>query len=91
MRDAAFNNCDFAMVMSKHEGPRILTTGQIAKMCSVAARTVAKWVDTGLLKGHRVPGSRDRRVKWIDLVEFAAKHGMPVDESKLLPEQTEAK
>lgn len=55
----------------------ILTTGQIAKQCSVAPRTVAKWIDSGLLKGFRVPGSKDRRVLRSVFEAFATEHNLP--------------
>ena len=40
----------------------VLTTGEVAKLCNVAPRTVSKWFDSGSLKGYRIPGSRDRRM-----------------------------
>ena len=35
----------------------VLTTGEVAKICNVAPRTVSKWFDSGSLKGYRIPGS----------------------------------
>ena len=40
----------------------VLTTGEVARICRVAPRTVSKWFDTGKLRGYRIPGSRDRRI-----------------------------
>jgi excisionase family DNA binding protein len=40
----------------------IFTTGEVARICVVAPRTVSKWFDTGHLKGYRLPGSQDRRI-----------------------------
>ena len=40
----------------------ILTTGEVAKICNVAPRTVSKWFDSGQLRGYRIPGSKDRRI-----------------------------
>ena len=37
---------------------KVFTTGQVAKICKVAPRTVSKWFDSGRLKGYRIPGSR---------------------------------
>ena len=54
-----------------------LTTGQVAAACGVSPRTAAKWFDRGLLKGHRLPGSRDRRVRRDDAARFAASMGLP--------------
>ena len=39
---------------------KVFTTGQVAKICKVAPRTVSKWFDSGRLKGYRIPGSQDR-------------------------------
>jgi hypothetical protein len=55
-----------------------LTSGQIAKLSGVAARTASKWIDRGILKGFRIPGSLDRRVYRSDLVEFLTARGMRV-------------
>ncbi|MHC4563965.1 MAG: helix-turn-helix domain-containing protein [Planctomycetota bacterium] len=55
---------------------QVLTTGEVAKVCSVAARTVAKWIDSGRLKGYRIPGSRARRVRRDELERFMAANGM---------------
>lgn len=55
----------------------VFTTGKIAKVCRVSARTVSKWIDSGLLKGWRLPGGVDRRVARSELVAFLARHGMP--------------
>jgi two-component system, OmpR family, response regulator RpaA len=55
-----------------------LTSGQIAKLSGVAARTASKWIDRRILKGFRIPGSLDRRVYRSDLVEFLTARGMRV-------------
>lgn len=58
---------------------RDLTTGQIADKLAVAPRTVAKWIDSGQLRGYRLPGTmRHRRVQRVDLLAFLTKHEMPV-------------
>jgi excisionase family DNA binding protein len=59
---------------------QILTTGQVARICKVAPRTVSKWFDTGQLRGYRIPGSKDRRIPLQQLVRFMKAHGMPLDE-----------
>lgn len=58
----------------------VLTTGQVARICNVAPRTVSKWFDTGQLRGYRIPGSKDRRIPLQHLVRFMKAHGMPLDE-----------
>lgn len=57
----------------------VLTTGEVAKICNVAPRTVSKWFDSGHLRGYRIPGSRDRRIPLEHLVRFMRAHGMPLD------------
>ena len=54
----------------------VFTTGQVARACGVAPRTVAKWYDTGRLAGYRVPGSDDRRFPRARLAAFMAANGM---------------
>ncbi len=57
----------------------VLTTGQVAKICNVAPRTVSKWFDSGQLRGYRIPGSKDRRIPLSQLVRFMRAHGMPLN------------
>jgi excisionase family DNA binding protein len=58
----------------------IFTTGQIAKICKVAPRTVSKWFDSGKLRGFRIPGSQDRRIPRDYLIRFLKENGMPLGE-----------
>lgn len=57
----------------------VLTTGEVAKICSVAPRTVSKWFDAGQLRGYRIPGSKDRRIPIEHLLQFMRAHGMPLN------------
>jgi len=57
----------------------VLTTGEVAKICNVAPRTVSKWFDSGTLKGYRIPGSRDRRIPASELMRFMRAHGIPLE------------
>ena len=57
----------------------VLTTGEVAKICNVASRTVSKWFDSGQLQGYRIPGSKDRRIPVSTLVQFMKKHNIPLD------------
>ena len=57
----------------------VLTTGEVAKICNVAPRTVSKWFDTGALTGYRIPGSKDRRIPLAQLIKFMKHHGMPLN------------
>lgn len=57
----------------------VLTTGEVAKVCNVAPRTVSKWFDSGALPGYRIPGSKDRRIPLANLLIFMKQHGIPMD------------
>ncbi len=57
----------------------VLTTGEVARICNVAPRTVSKWFDSGQLKGYRIPGSKDRRIPLNNLIQFMKAHGIPLD------------
>jgi len=63
--------------MSRHKD--ILTTGEVAKVCNVAPRTVSKWFDSGQLRGYRIPGSKDRRIPLNALIRFMKEHSIPLD------------
>ncbi|MFC1764593.1 helix-turn-helix domain-containing protein [Planctomycetota bacterium] len=63
--------------MSK--GRKVLTTGEVARICNVAPRTVSKWFDTGKIRGYRIPGSRDRRIPIDELQRFLKQHNMPAE------------
>ncbi len=57
----------------------VLTTGEVAKLCNVAPRTVSKWFDSGQLRGYRIPGSKDRRIPLGSLIRFMKEHAIPMD------------
>jgi PleD family two-component response regulator len=59
------------------KGKNVLTTGDVARICNVAPRTVSKWFDSGQLKGYRIPGSKDRRIPVGELARFMKVHNMP--------------
>ena len=59
------------------KGKNVLTTGDVARICNVAPRTVSKWFDSGQLKGYRIPGSKDRRIPVSELIRFMKVHNMP--------------
>jgi len=56
----------------------VFTTGEVARLCGVAPRTVSKWFDAGGLRGFKIPGSRDRRIPRESLVRFMRAHGIPL-------------
>lgn len=55
----------------------VFTTGQIAEICKVSHRTVCRWIDSGRLKGYRIPGSKFRRVPRENLIQLLEQHEMP--------------
>ncbi|SIS99816.1 response regulator [Neptunomonas antarctica] len=57
---------------------RTLTTGEIAKLCDVHLRTVIRWIERGDLKGFKLPGRGNNRVRAEDFIDFLNHHGMPV-------------
>lgn len=67
------------MSVPVHSKRVILTTGQVAKICRVAPRTVSKWFDSGKLKGFKLPGSSDRRIPRANLRKFLVEYGMSTD------------
>ena len=59
---------------------KVFTTGQVAKICKVAPRTVSKWFDSGRLRCLIIKGSQDRRIPREQLIRFLKEHGMPLGE-----------
>jgi excisionase family DNA binding protein len=68
-------HCNGDQKMAK--GKNVLTTGDVARICNVAPRTVSKWFDSGQLRGYRIPGSKDRRIPVNELIRFMKMHNMP--------------
>lgn len=55
----------------------VYKTGDIAKIIGVAPRTASNWIDTGRLKGRRLPsGKGERRVNRQDLQRFMDEYGI---------------
>jgi len=59
------------------KGKNVLTTGDVARICNVAPRTVSSWFDKGLLSGYRIPGSSHRRIPVEELIRFMEEHSIP--------------
>lgn len=59
---------------------------EAARFASVCVRTIANWIDRGLLKGSRT-GKNHRRVESADLIEFLTKHENPVPPALLRLDQ----
>ena len=59
------------------------STGDVALLCRVSQQTAIRWIDKGLLKGFKIPGSKFRRVFKEDLERFVRDNNLPVTD---LPE-----
>lgn len=59
-------------------GLDVFSTGMVARMLGVAARTVCKWCDSGKLPHYCIPDSNDRRIERNDLIDFLKKNGVPI-------------
>ena len=57
---------------------KTLTSGEIASYCDVNLRTVIRWIESGKLKGFKLPGRGNNRVLVDDFIEFLEHHNMPV-------------
>ena len=73
-------------IMTTPKHLKALTSGQVSRLCSVAPRTVSKWIDTGAMVGYRLPdtdsGKRrgmDRRVTPAELIRFMRSRNMPAE------------
>jgi excisionase family DNA binding protein len=53
-----------------------LTTGQVAKICSVSQRTVINWINKKALNAYLLPGRGDRRVPIEELRRFMGERGI---------------
>lgn len=58
---------------------KVLTTGQIAQVFGVSAKLAGQWIDSGFLRGYRIPGSNDRRVTISEARAFAQREHLPVE------------
>jgi excisionase family DNA binding protein len=57
---------------------KTLTSGDIAKYCDVNLRTVIRWFDNGRLKGYKLPGGGNNRVKEEDFLAFLHENNLPI-------------
>jgi excisionase family DNA binding protein len=54
----------------------VYTTGEAARLCQVAPRTVTKWFDAGKISGYRIPLGQERRIYRESLHRFMLQNGM---------------
>ncbi|WP_086931911.1 response regulator [Agarilytica rhodophyticola] len=57
---------------------RVLTSGEVAKYCSVHLRTVIRWIQQGDLKAYKLPGRGNNRIEEKDFLAFLTSNGMPI-------------
>ncbi|TSC78894.1 MAG: response regulator receiver protein [Candidatus Peregrinibacteria bacterium Gr01-1014_25] len=57
----------------------VYTTGEAAAVAKVSQQTIIRWIDAGLLKGYRVPGSSHRRIVREVLEQFLRNNNMTID------------
>lgn len=55
-----------------------LTVGEVIHLTRCSRSTVHRWIDTGLLRGYRIPGSKHRRVLRSEFVAFCREYELPV-------------
>lgn len=67
--------------MLKGENMKTLTSGEIAAYCDVNLRTVIRWIESGKLKGFKLPGRGNNRVLVEDFIEFLERHEMPIPDA----------
>lgn len=79
MRQRKSNRNLGVIISTMPESKTVYTTGEVAKLCNVAPRTVSKWFDAGHLTGYRIPGSKDRRIPVEHLVRFMRAYGIPMN------------
>jgi hypothetical protein len=72
-------------VTKSGQGVTVFTTGQVARRCRVAPRTVSKWFDSGRLVGYKIPGSNARRIPKRNLIKFLRENGMPLSGDLMKP------
>lgn len=68
--------------MMPNRRKKLFSTGEIAAMVDTNSKTVARWIDEGLLKGVALPGMKERRVHRDDVRAFFVKmeYNWAVDE-----------
>lgn len=62
----------------------LLSTGELAAALGVGPASVIRWIDSGILRGHRLPstghGGTYRRVTLREALRFAAAHGLVTED-----------
>jgi len=65
--------------MAPNNSKDIFTTFEVSKIFEVDITTIINWIDSGKLPAYKTPGGH-RRIRFEDLIEFAAKYNLPMKE-----------
>lgn len=57
---------------------RSFSSGEVAKICDVTARTVIRWIGAGRLNAFKLPGRGNNRISETDLLSFLSQNNMPI-------------
>lgn len=57
---------------------KTLTSGDIANYLDVTQRTVIRWINSGQLKGFKLPGRGNNRIQVVDFIKFLKNNAMPI-------------
>jgi two-component system, OmpR family, response regulator VicR len=60
---------------------KVLTSGEVGKLCNVNFRTVLRWIERGELSAYKLPGRGDSRIRIDDFLDFLVAHQMPIPEA----------
>lgn len=60
--------------------PDTLTPTEAARLLMLSPATIRRLIDSGFLRGWRLPDSKFRRLRRVDVLTFAAAHGIPIRE-----------
>lgn len=63
---------------------QFFTTTEAGQTFGACPRTTCKLVDSGQLRGFKLPGSKERRIAAEDLRAFLLKHDIPLIEFELM-------
>jgi len=66
-----------------------LTPGEMAKICKVAPTTVSKWIDSGKIKGYKLPLFGYHRATRENFRKFCKANGIPFEEDEKSQNDTE--
>ncbi len=72
--------------MAPNNSKDIFTTFEVSKIFEVDITTIINWIDSGKLPAYKTTGGH-RRIRFEDLIEFAAKYNLPMKEELILADK----